>query len=135
MKILSKKLKAFTLQELLVVLAIVGILILLALPNLLPLISKAKSTEAQIQLAHVYTLETSYFYLNSKYSTDYDEIGFEQVQLVTDGGKGNYRIDIVSASTSGFVAQAKAVVDFDGDGVYNIWQIDEKNNLEEIVKD
>jgi len=135
MKLFRKKLKAFTLQELLVVLAIIGILILLALPNLLPLISKAKSTEAQIQLSHVYTLETNYFYLNSKYSPDFSEIGFEQAQLVTDGGKGNYKIEITSAGTTGFKAQAKAVVDFDGDGVFNVWQIDEKNNLEEIVKD
>ncbi len=135
MKLKAKKLKAFTLQELLVVLAIIGILILLALPNLLPLISKAKSTEAQIQLSHVYTLETNYFYLNSKYSNDFSEIGFEQAQLVTEGGKGNYKIEISSVSASGFVAQAKAVVDFDGDGIFNIWQIDEKNNLEEVVKD
>ncbi|MEX2379157.1 MAG: prepilin-type N-terminal cleavage/methylation domain-containing protein, partial [Vicingaceae bacterium] len=44
------KIKAFTLTELLVVLIIVGILVLLALPKLMPLISKAKSTEAQLQL-------------------------------------------------------------------------------------
>ena len=43
----SKKLKAFTLTELLIVLVIIGILVLVALPNLMPMISKAKSTEAQ----------------------------------------------------------------------------------------
>ena len=59
---LLKKLKAFTLMELLIVLIIIGILVLLALPNLMPLISKAKSTEAQLQLEHVFSLEKSYFY-------------------------------------------------------------------------
>ena len=39
--------KAFTLTELLIVLVIVGILILIAYPNLMPLISTAKSTEAK----------------------------------------------------------------------------------------
>ena len=47
-----KKLKAYTLNELLVVLIIIGILILLALPNLMPLISKAKSTGAGLQLRY-----------------------------------------------------------------------------------
>ena len=42
--------KAFSLPELLVVLVIIGILVLIALPNLMPLISRAKSTEAQQQL-------------------------------------------------------------------------------------
>ena len=35
--LLTKKVKAYTLTEILVVLVIIGILILLALPNLLPL--------------------------------------------------------------------------------------------------
>jgi type IV pilus assembly protein PilE len=49
--------KVFPLTEVLDVLIIIGILILLALPNLMKLISKAKSTEAKLQLQHVYTLE------------------------------------------------------------------------------
>ena len=65
-KIESNKLAAFTLTELLVVLVIVGILVLLALPNLMPLISKAKSTEAKVQLEHIHTLEKSYFFEHSK---------------------------------------------------------------------
>ncbi len=41
---LKKRVAAYTLTEILVVLVIIGILVLLALPNLLPLITKAKST-------------------------------------------------------------------------------------------
>jgi type IV pilus assembly protein PilE len=58
-----------------------GILVLLALPNLMPLISKAKSTEAQLQLSHVHMLEKTYFYLHSTYSDNLAEIGFEQENL------------------------------------------------------
>lgn len=128
-------LRAFSLSELLVVLAIVGILVLIALPNLMPLITRAKATEAQQQLTYLHTLQVSHFYTCSRYSDSLAEIGFEQRPTVADGGNANYLIEIVEASGSGFRATATAVTDFDGDGVYNVWEIDEKKNLRETVKD
>lgn len=130
-------LSGFTLQELLVVLVIVGILVLLALPNLMPLITKAKSTEAKLQLKHVHSLQKAYFYERSKYSDDLEAIGFEQQELTTqsEDGQANYKISIQSAGNQGFVARAKAVTDFDGDGQYNIWEIDEEKNLREVQPD
>jgi type IV pilus assembly protein PilE len=130
-----KELKAFSLTELLIALVIVGILVLLALPNLMPLISKAKSTEAQIQLGHVHMLQKSYFYMHSKYSNDLANIDFEQEKLVTEGGNANYRIEIVDATTNGFKVRAIAVVDFDGDGNFNTWEINEEKVLTEVIKD
>ena len=88
----SKSFAAFSLPELLVVLVIIGILVLIALPNLMPLISKAKSTEAQQQLVFLHTLQKSHFYTNSRYSTSLSDLDFEQAQLVTDGGTANYKI-------------------------------------------
>lgn len=133
--ILKKKISGFTLTELLVALVIIGILILLALPRLMPLISKAKSTEAQLQLEHLFTLEKTYFYLHSKYSIDFNEIGFEHEKLSSEGGSANYKIEIIEASNVSFVAKATAIVDFDGDGSLNVWEIDQDKNLKEIVKD
>ena len=134
-KVQNKKLKAFTLTELLVVLVIVGILILLALPNLIPLISKAKSTEAQLQLEHLFTLEKNYFFMYSRYTDSFEELGFEQEKLSGQGGKANYRIEIISVSATAFKARASAVVDFDADGTFNVWEIDQEKDLKEVTKD
>ncbi|MFC3197331.1 prepilin-type N-terminal cleavage/methylation domain-containing protein [Parapedobacter deserti] len=133
--LLRRRLKAFSLTEVLVVLVIIGIIILLALPNLMPLITKAKSTEAKGQLQHVYTLQKNQFYERSTYSAELSDIGFEQERLVTDGGQANYRIEMVQAGTSDFVARATAVVDFNGNGVFNVWEIDQDKNLREVTKD
>lgn len=131
----KSELKAFSLPELLVVLVIIGILVLIALPNLMPLISKVKSTEAQQQLVFLHTLEKTHFYMHSRYSASLEELGFEQQKLVTDGGSANYRIEVTEASEKGFKAKATAVVDFDGDGTYNVWEIDQDKNLKEVTKD
>jgi len=137
MRSYKKKLQAYTLTEILVVLVIIGILVLLALPNLLPLITKAKSTEAKAQLEHLYTLERNYFFERSKYSTDLTEIGFIQEKLSTDGndGRANYKIEIAETTSNTFTGRATAVVDFDGDGIFNVWEIDQDKNLREVTPD
>ena len=68
----DRNLRAFSLTELLVVLVIIGILVLVAMPNLMPLISMAKATEAQQQLTFLHSLEKSYFYTYSRYSADFE---------------------------------------------------------------
>ena len=135
--LLPKRLPAYTLTEILVVLVIIGILTLLALPVLLPLITKAKSTEAKIQLQHLQTLEKSYFYEHSKYTDNLSDIGFVQETLssASKEGRANYQITIVNASSNTFTARATAVVDFNGNGTFNVWEIDQDNNLKEVTPD
>lgn len=135
--ILTKKVKAYTLTEILVVLVIIGILVLLALPNLMPLITRAKTTEAKLQLEHLAKLEQSYFYEHSRYTTDLKELGFVQEKLSSDGkdGKANYKLEVISTNNNSFLAKATAVADFDGDGVYNVWQIDQNGTLKEVTAD
>jgi type IV pilus assembly protein PilE len=129
------KLKAFTLTELLIALVIVGILVYLALPDYSKVVANAKATEAKLQLEHLYTLQTSHFYQRSKYSADLGEIGFSQQTSVEEGGNANYRIEIVNASPKEFLARATALVDFDQNGQYNVWEIDQEKNLKEVVPD
>ena len=138
MKYLKKplqKIPAFNLQELLVVLVIIGILLLLALPNLMPLISKTKSLEAQTQLKQIATMQKQHFYMYSKYSADFNVIDFEVPKTVQQNGTANYAYEIIESSNSNFKARATAITDFDGDGIFNVWEIDQNDVPKEIVKD
>ncbi|MBR9915729.1 MAG: type II secretion system protein [Algicola sp.] len=129
------KVNAFNLQEILIVLLIIGVFMLIALPNLMPLVAKAKSIEAQIQLKYIYNNQTSYRYLYSKYSTDLYELDFEAPKTVKDNGTANYVYEILSADNTNFVARATAITDFDGDGIFNVWEIDQDGSPKQIIKD
>lgn len=133
--ILKKKIPALNLQETLIVMAIIGILLLLALPNLMPLISKAKGIEAQTQLKAVYNSQTTHRYMYSKFTADIDELDFVAPKTVKEEGTANYRYEIISATDVSFKARAEAVTDFDGDGIFNVWEIDENGNPKQITKD
>jgi type IV pilus assembly protein PilE len=130
-----RKLKSFNLQEMLIVLAIIGILLLLALPNLMPLITKAKSVEAQTQLKFIYNSQKQYHFMYSKYTTDFKDIDFDAPKTVKEDGSANYIYEIINASNSNFKAQATAVTDFNNNGIYNVWAVNENGVVKEIVKD
>ena len=127
--------KAYSMTEILIVLCIIGILLLMVLPSQTSVITQAKSIEAQSMLNHVYGLQKSYFYRHSKYSSDFNELGFEPALTIDQGGQAVYRIQIIEASTNSFKASATSLSDFDDDGNFNTWQIDEKKLLKETVKD
>ena len=132
---LNKKLSSFNLQEILVVLAIIGILLLLALPNLMPLIAKAKSLEAQLQLKQIHSSQTTYRYMYSKYSHDLSEVDYIAPKTVAENGTANYTYEIISADNNSFKAQATAITDFNGNGVFNVWIIDESGKPKQTIKD
>lgn len=129
------RLKAMTLTELLVVLAILGILVLMAYPVVMPIFQKAHSTEAKMQLKHLCTLQKTYFLEHARYGKEFKEIGFEQATLQDQGGTAKYQIQIVESGTNTFVAQAISVVDFDGDGQMNIWEVNQNCQAQEVVED
>ena len=129
------RLPAYTLTELLVVLVIIGILVLLALPNHGDIIGKAYATEAKLQLKNVNNLEKTFFYEHSRYTDQLTDIGYIHPQLISDGGNARYRIEIQEASDGQYKATATAVVDFDQDGQFNVWEIDQQDRLKEVVKD
>ena len=108
---------------------------MLVVPNNAGVASRTKSLEAQQELKMVHNLQYAYFLQYSKYSPDLATINYIPHKLVNAGGTANYQINILEASINGFKAQAEAVVDFNGDGKKNIWEIDQEGVLKEIQPD
>lgn len=129
------KIQSFNLQEMLIVLAIIGILLLIALPNLMPLITKAKSVEAQVQLKAIYNAEKQYFFMYSKYSPNLTEIDFEIPKTIKENGSANYSYEIIKASNNEFKVKATALTDFNGNGIFNVWEIDQNGVPKQTTSD
>lgn len=125
----------FSLTELLVVLVIIGILVLLALPRLTPIVTKAKTTEAKLNLKQVYMLEKAFKYEYDRYSTSLTEIGFEQEKLINESGTARYKIEIKNVDDNSFKASATSIVDFNNNGVFNVWEVNESGIIKEVTPD
>lgn len=134
-KIRSANLEAYSLTEILIVLCIIGILLLMVLPNQTSVISQAKSIEAQAMLNQVYGLQKGNFYRFSKFSSSLEELGFEQEKTVDEGGQAVYKIEIIEASNNSFLARATSVVDLNADGSFNTWEINEQKILKEVTRE
>src|SRR5439155_3708907 len=61
--------KGFTLIELMIVVAIIGILAAIAIPNFMTYQAKSRQSEAKVNLGGVFTTATSYFAENNTFST------------------------------------------------------------------
>ena len=73
---LKKKIRGFTLIELMIVVAIIGILAAIAIPNFIRFQAKSKQSEAKTNLKSIYTAQKAYFGEKDKYVTDFKAVGF-----------------------------------------------------------
>ena len=102
--------KGFSLVELMIVVAIIGVLAALAVPKFQSFQAKAKQSEAKSNLSHIYTLEQSYYGDQDTYSAVLADIGFSLQGHVRYGYA-------VASTTSTFTATATAstvVIDTSG---------------------
>ena len=73
--------------------------------------------------------------MNSTYTQDMTVLDFEAPKTVKENGTANYHYSITNSTNSSFTARAEAITDFDGDGILNVWEIDEMGNPKQLIKD
>jgi type IV pilus assembly protein PilE len=125
-----KKSAGFTLIELMIVVVIIGILAALAIPRFMKASAKSKTTEAQLILKQIYTMERSYKQQFDEYSDDLVAIGVE----IPPNAKYTYTIE--SADATSFLAQADwAAPGLDDDDTPDTWTIDEDGTISHTSDD
>lgn len=78
MKIQSKTQQGFTLIELMITVAIIGVLSAIALPSYTEYVTKGKRTEAKVELLRIAQMQESYFAQNLSYAKNLKQLGFTE---------------------------------------------------------
>ncbi len=137
--------RGFSLTELMIVVAIIGILAVIAIPNFMRYQAKAKQTEAKNNLVAIHTWEMAYFAEYNGYVDDFNAIGFS-----VTGTSQRYYYELGKASSgnlppgcpastldnvtsNGFMAVA--IANIDGDPTCDVWTIDDQKTLTNVIND
>ena len=132
--------KGFTLIELMIVVAIIGILAAIAIPNFLKYQAKSKQSEAKMNLKGAFTMEMTYFSENNTFTSNTNTLNWMPIgpyryaynvgaatvglNLAVGLAQGN---DAPGADAAGFTAIAWGNID--ADPSYDTWEITDMKQL------
>jgi type IV pilus assembly protein PilA len=132
--------EGFTLVELMLVVAIIGILAAIAIPNFMKYQARAKQSEAKSNLKGIYTAEVSYFSEKNSFATEFTDLRWyplgpfrysysmggtiKGLGLPLSSARDN---DPPGAADESFTAVAWGNID--SDSYFDTWEITDRNDL------
>lgn len=90
--------RGFTLIELMIAVAMVGILVAVALPTYNSVIQKSRRTEAKAALLDLASRQEKFYSINNKYSATASDLGYSALPANTESGF--YSLSITADNTS-----------------------------------
>ena len=146
-KLQSKK--GFTLIELMIVVAIIGILAAIAIPNFLRFQAKSKQSEAKTNLGGIFTAEVSYFSEENEFANlgtvSWTPVGTAKYRYTTGAGTDMGDLGVTfdtwdtatpaigTATPPAFTAGAQGNVDTDA--LLDQWTMNDVRDLKNYVND
>jgi type IV pilus assembly protein PilE len=107
-KTMVNKNKGFTLIELMIGVAIVGILASIVYPSYTDSVNRSRRAEAMTELVRVANMQEQYFADNRTYATDMTKLGFSADPYITENGYYSIDTAAVTAITTDFMITATA---------------------------
>lgn len=118
--------RGFTMIELLIVLAIVGILVAVAYPSMQDSMRKSRRANARALLMEIATLQERYFTLNNTYADTFAKLGYSTTPVTVDkaytaslvppGGGGTASMSYRASLNTGFTDPACGNLTLDNSG-------------------